>query len=325
MPVFKILIGGALCLLLSACSPGEPPVSWQKYATLGLYTASLSPDGRFAVIGAQEEGGSLWNVSREERLYDWNHKKDARTIIATSAFSPEGDFAVTANQQDLVLWHTSTGKPVWFWSSPGEILDIALTPKGNYALLGLANHTAVFFDIVNGGIQRTLRHEGRVRTVALSADGKTAITGADDYTATVWDIKSAKALQQLTFENIVDTVALSRDGSLAFTASSLDRGVVWDTASGEIVSYISGDESFMQKRISYLSARFSEDGSELLTGTSSGLTQLWDTRTGNMLKKWRGQKKESYGPTSLSILAVAFNKDGGYLSIGSNGILNEYD
>lgn len=316
---------GLACLALSGCSPGEPPASWQKYATLGLYTAALSPDGRFALIGAQEEGGSLWNVSREERLYDWNHKKDARTIIATSAFSPEGDFAVTANQQDLVLWHTSTGMPVWFWSSPGEILDIALTPKGNYALLGLANHTAVFFDIVNGGVKRTLRHEGRVRTVALSGDGKIAITGADDYTATIWDIKSAKALQQLKLDNIIDTVALSDDGKLAFTASSLDRGIIWDVASGEIISYVSGDESFMQKRISYLSARFSKDGSQILTGTSSGLTQLWDTRSGQMLNKWRAHKKEAYGPTSLSILAVGFDSSGGYLSIGSNGVLNEYD
>lgn len=322
---FKVCIVGLITLSLNGCGSAEGPNSWQNYATLGLYTASLSNDGSLAVVGAQEEGGSLWVVDTGERRSDWNHQKGERTIIAKTAFSPEGDFAITANQQDLVLWHTSTGKPEWFWSSPGEILSIALTPKGQYALLGLANHTAVFFDVINGGVKRTLRLKGRVRSVALSADGKTAITGDDDYTTSVWNIETGELLHQMTLENIIDTVAISDDGKTAFSASSLDKGVVWDIDSGEVISYISGNESFMQKRISYLSARFSSDASELITGASSGAVQLWDTANGEMLRNWKAYKKDLYGPNSVSVLAVAFSDTGGYLAVGSNGVLNEYE
>jgi len=324
MPI-KLAVTGLLAFLLTACSSAEPPFDWQNYATLGLYSAAISEDGRYAVIGAQEEGGSLWEIETGERLYDWNHRKGDRSLIAKTAFSPEGDFAVTANQQDLVLWHTSTGKPEWFWSSPGEILAIDLMPKGRYALVGLANHTAVFFDIVNGGVQRTFRHDGRVRSVALSKDGTKAITGSDDYIARIWDIKSGKLLHQLELENIIDSVALSDDGSLAFSASSLDRGVVWDAQTGEVITYISGDESFTQKRISYLSARFSSDGTELLTGNSAGSVQLWDTDDGTMLKHWKAHKKSAYGPNSVSILAVSFSNSGLYIAVGSNGVLNEFE
>ena len=321
----KILTTGFLALILSACSTGEPPTDWQNYATLGLYSAAISEDGKLAAIGAQQEGGSLWDIDTGARLYDWNHQKGTRTIVAQTAFSPEGEFAVTANQQDLVLWHTATGKAEWFWTSPGEILDIALTRRGNYALLGLANHTAVFFDILNGGVVRTLRHGGRVRTVALSRDGKTAITGSDDYIATIWDIKSGQILQQLKLNNIIDTVAISSDGRTAFSASSLDRGVIWDVASGEIISYISGNEPFKQRRISYLSARFSEDASKLLTGSASGAVQMWDPQNGDMLGYWRTHKKDSYGPNSVSVLAVAFGQTGSYLAVGSNGVVNEFE
>lgn len=314
-----------IALLLNACVGGEPPVEWQTYATLGLYSASISKDGRYAVVGAQEEGGSLWEIETGKRLHDWNHLKNSRTIIAKTAFSPAGDFAVTANQQDLVLWHTATGKPIWFWSSPGEILDIDLTPKGRFALVGLANHTAVFFDIMNGGVKRTLRHTGRVRSVALSADGKTAITGDDDYNTSIWDIETGKLLHKMTLENIIDTVAISDDGKTVFSASSLDKGVIWDVDSGEVISYISGDESFMQKRISYLTARFSEDSSQLLTGASSGAIQLWNTQDGEMLKYWQAYKKDLYGPNSVSILAVSFSDIGLYFAVGSNGILNELE
>ncbi|NQZ30540.1 MAG: hypothetical protein HRU06_04655 [Oceanospirillaceae bacterium] len=324
MPI-KLIIVGLLSAVLTACSSGEPPFDWQNYATLGLYSAAISKDGRYAAIGAQQEGGSLWEIETGERLYDWNHQKGERSLIAKTAFSPEGDFAVTANQQDLVLWHTATGKPEWFWSSPGEILAIALTPKGRYALVGLANHTAVYFDIVNGGIKRTFRHTGRVRSVALSRDGKLAITGSDDYIARIWDVNSGKLLSQLKLDNIIDSVAISDDGSIAFSASSLERGVVWDPQTGEVITYISGDESFMQKRISYLSARFSEDGSELLTGSSSGSVQLWDALDGTMLEYWRAHKKDAYGPNSVSVLAVSFSNEGIYLALGSNGVLNEFE
>ncbi len=322
---FRILFVGLITLFLNGCDSGDDPDNWQNYATLGLYDASISKDGSLVVIGAQEEGGSLWEVESGERKSDWNHRKGQRTIIAKTAFSPEGDFAITANQQDLVLWHTKTGKPEWFWSSPGEILDIALSPRGQYALLGLANHTAVFFDVMNGGVKRTLRPGGRVRSVALSADGKIAITGADDYSVSVWNMETGELLQKKMQENIIDTVAISDDGRTVFSASALDQGIIWDVESGDILSYISGDESFMQKRMSYLSARFSSDMSQLITGSSSGLVQLWDVQDGEMLRNWRVYKKDLYGPNSVSVLAVGFSDAGGYLAVGSNGVLNEYD
>ena len=310
-------------LALTACSSGEPPSSWQNYATLGLYSAAISKDGSMALIGAQEEGGSLWNIAKKSRDYDWNHRQGERSIIASVAFSPEGKFAVTANQQDLVLWHTDTGMPEWFWSSPGEILDMALSPDGNYALLGLANHTAVFFDVKNGGVQRTFRHGGRVRSVALSPDGRTAITGADDYTTTLWDIQSGEQIHQRTLENIIDSVAISDDGQTAFSASSLDKAIIWDVGTGKIRHTLSGDESFMPRRVSYLDARFSESGLQLLTGNSAGLVQLWNAKTGKLVKTWEAHKKDPYGPNSTSIYAVGFKGPKSYLAIGSNGVLNQ--
>lgn len=321
----KYSIIGLIGLLLSACDSAKTPLEWQTYATLGLYSAAISNDGRFAVIGAQAEGGSLWKIETAERLYDWNHQKSTRSLIAKTAFSPEGEFAVTANQQDLVLWHTATGKAEWFWSSPGEILDIALTSNGREALVGLANHTAVIFDIVNGGIKHTLRHGGRVRSVALSKNGKFAITGADDYTTSIWDISTAKRVQQMTLDNIIDTVALSDDGELAFSASSLDKGIIWSPITGKIISYISGNESFTKKRISYLSARFSDDNTQLLTGSSSGSVKLWDAQDGSLLEYWQAHKKHAYGPTSVSVIAVGFSDQGGYLAVGSNGVLNQFE
>lgn len=310
-----------LATLLSACDSANAPTAFHTYTTLGAYSGAISADGRFAVVGAQEEGGSLWHISRNARLFDWNHQAGERSIIAQAAFSPEARFAVTANQQHLVLWHTETGQPEWFWSSPGEILDIAVAPEGNFALLGLSNHEAVYFDIKNGGIRRTLRHQGRVRALALSADTRTALTGSDDYKTTVWNMETGQPIHSLTLDNVIDTVALSADGKTAFSASALDKAVIWDTQSGQVRQTLSSSEGFFPRRVSYVASRFSADGNQLLTGTASGLVQLWDSRTGAEIKRWRAHKRDAYGPNSTSIYDVGFGA-GEYYALGSNGVLN---
>jgi WD40 repeat protein len=306
---------------LVGCDTAEKPLSSQSYTTFNADTGALSDDGQFTVIGAQEEGGSLWDNPKNARLFDWNHTSGERSLIRAAAFSPDGKTAVTSTQQNLVLWHTDTGQPEWFWSAPGEVLDVSLSSQGQFALLGLSNHTAVFFDIVNGGVKRTFNTEGRVRTVALSKDDTLALSGSDDYSATLWSIVTGEALHTLRFDNVIDTVALSPNGNMAFTASTLDRAVIWDTRSGKVLSTLSSQEGYFPKRVSYIAARFSPNGEQLLTGSASGLVQLWNARTGGLVKSWRLPKKDAYGPTSTSVLDVAFRQTQ-YMALGSNGILS---
>lgn len=318
----RALATACCALLLSACSSEDQPDSWHAYTHQGAYSATLSSDSHYALLGSVDHGGSLWDTRQHERLYDWNHQPDGYTSIVASAFSPEGRFAASASSQDIVLWNLDDGQPVWFWSAPAEILALALAPAGDFALLGLANHQAVYFDIKHGGLRQTLYHPARVQAVALDDSASLALTGADDYQARLWDLTNGTLLQSLTFGNSVDTVALSPDGQRAFSSASLDQAHIWDTRSGAILHTLSGDEQFQPRRVSYLSARFSEDGQSLLTGTASGLVQLWDVSSGEELRRWRIHTRELYGPASRGVLAVGFGLDGHYYAIGSNGLLN---
>lgn len=311
-----------LAVLLSACGSGDAPQRWQAYTAQGTYSATLSDDARYAVIGSMQHGGSLWDVGKDARLFDWNHKQGEYTSIVASDFSPDGGYAATASSQDLVLWQVGNGQPVWFWSAPAEILDLALAPLGDYALLGLANHEAVYFDIKNGGIRQRLRHPARVRSVALDRAATLALTGSDDYRVRLWDLASAQVKHELSFDNTVDTVALSADGSRAFSAASLDRALIWDTQSGKVLHTLSGAEPFWQRRVSYLAARFSNDGRQLLTGSAAGSIQLWDVASGRQLRHWQAHKRDAYGPVSTGIDSVAFGPAGTWYAISSNGLLN---
>lgn len=308
--------------ILTGCSDSDKPAKYVEYALQGAYSGTLSPQAKYAVIGSFNHGGSLWNVSQHERLYNWNHRAGEYSLITASAFSPNELYAATAEQQQLVLWNLSNGKPEGFWSSPAEILAMDLSPNGNYALLGLADHTAVYFDIKHGGVMQTFRHDARVKSVDLSEDALLALTGDDAYNAQLWDVQSNKVIHSLKFGNIVDTVALSPNKQLAFSSGSLDRAVIWNTQDGKVLHTLSDNRDLFGKRLSFLSARFSPDNSQLLTGTASGSVQLWDTASGEILRSWTLHKRDPYGPTSTGVYSVGFGNDI-YYAIGSNGIINE--
>ncbi|WP_315981546.1 hypothetical protein [Aliamphritea spongicola] len=84
-----------------------------------------------------------------------------------------------------------------------------LSPNGDYALLGLADHTAVYFDIKNGGVKRTLGHQARVKAVDLSEDAQFALTGSDAWKTKFWNVETNELLHTIELGNVVDTVALA--------------------------------------------------------------------------------------------------------------------
>ncbi len=311
-------------LLLGGCEkPAKPASSWES-AVQGMYTANLSNDGQFGIVGSINHGGSLWDMHSKERLFNWNHTKGQYTGIVAAAFSSEGRYAATASHRTIVLWKTSTGEPIWFWTAPGDILSMALTPHGDFAVLGLDDYSAVLFDIKNGGVKRVLNHNGKVRSVAISKDARLILSGSDDETAKLWDVQSGKLLHTWQHSNQVITTALSANGKYAFTAAQADKAVIWDASSGEQVKVMPIRKSSYIAGAAYTTARFSDDEKRLLTGTNSQLVQLWNVDTGGEIKRWEVTKKDKWKPSSATVLSVSFSDQSGrYFAIASNGLNHE--
>jgi WD40 repeat protein len=320
-PIRSTALALFTAVLLSGCGYGDKPLQAYEYAVQGLYSAAISDDSRYAVVGSIQHGGSLWDLQHNERLYNWNHQQQGFSNLVAAAFSPEGAYALTAGQQDLVLWQLNDGQSIWYWSTPDAILDAALAPDADRALVGLDNHTAIFFDIKRGGLVPRLRHQGRVQSVQISQDGDWGLTGADDNIARYWDLETGVLVSQVEHDNHVNTVALSPNGQYAFSAGQLEKALIWHTVSGELHQVLSSDERWVAQRISYTAARFSDDSRRLLTGTSSGLVQLWDVASGEELRRWQLHKREPLRPTSASVYALGFDGQG-YYAIASNGFAN---
>jgi WD40 repeat protein len=307
-------------LLLAACSDGSGPEQSWEVAVKGVYSGALSSDGQLSIIGSITHGGSLWETAKGERKFNWNHQQGQYSNIIASGFSPEGLFALTADHQTMVLWDTSTGKALTFWTAPNEVMAIDLTANGNFALLGLEDYSAVLFDVKRGGIQHTLHHRDRVRSVALSDDGRLAITGSEDQTAKLWDINTGKELFSWSHEDEVITVAIAPNGDKALSVAKYDKAMIWNTVSGAAVGELSLRPSAIKRGQTFTSAVFSADSRYLLTGNSDRVVQLWDTQTLKPVARWVVPKRDPWMPTSASIVAVSFSRaNNQYYAIASNG------
>lgn len=293
----------ASSLLLSACQQAEQPgKSWQQ-AARGTLSAAFSSDGKLAFIGSISHGGSLWRSADHERMFNWNHAPDQYSVIYCAAFSGDDSRVVTTEYETIVLWDTSTGESLRFWNAPARIMSIALSPKGNFALLGLDNHTAVLFDIMAGGISRTFAHSATVTSVALNKDASLAVTGSDDFSAKLWSVQSGKLLTKLDHASAVNLVSISDSGKYILTAAYREKVVIWDSRSGEAV------HTLFDSNPGLTVAVFSTDDSMLLTGNSKQLIQLWDTRNWSKKKEWELEKAGQW--QGSAVLALAFTETTG--------------
>lgn len=312
-----------LLLSLTACEPLPAPEKSTEVAAQGSHMGSLSNNGSRAIIGSINHGGSLWQVLKEQRLYDWNHSKEKTTLVA-AAFSPEGDWALTTDSHSLVLWKVDTGEAFRFWTAPGEVLSLALAPNGEYALLGMADHTAVIFDSKRGGVKRRFNHNGRVRSVDLSGDGKLALTGSEDRRSILWNVASGKSMQTMQHEEDVQLVRLSKKGDRALSAAKYDKAVVWNTNNGKTIGEIPLSAEKIKRGLRFSAARFSSNGRYLLVGRPDQRVQLWDTKTMKTLAQWNVLKRDAWKPTSAAIQDVAFGSSKRtYYAIASNGFIHQ--
>jgi WD40 repeat protein len=299
-------------LFLTACGIGKQPERFDELARQGVHSLCLNQDGSFAFAGSIHHGGSLWRLQPFDRLYNWNHQAGKNSSITNCDFSPEGNFVATTDNRTIALWNSNTGEAIWLWNAPGDIQDISLSNNGQYALLAMADYTATLFDIKNGGIKRTLRHDGIVYDVSIDEQGVFAASASDDSSARIWNLNNGKQIQRLEHNNTVRSAEISADGRFVFTSALGDPGRLWHSETGKVISEFPINSGF------YSSARFSQDGLSLLTGSSAGKIQLWETNTAKLKQTWQAIPKNKWVSNNVLIDAVAFAKTG-YVASGSNG------
>ena len=301
------------CCLLTACSDG--PVQAYPVAAQGLLSGAVSADGSHALIGSIHHGGSYWNVEKNERLFNWNHKAEGMSSLRAVALSGDGNRAVTCEEDTIVLWNTQTGKAEQFWKTEDRIHSISLNEKGSRALMGLRNGTVRYFDLEGGVAIYNFEHQSEVRSAALTPDGRFGISAGDDMIAKVYDLSTGQIIREKTLSNQIKIVAISDSGRLAFASAQRDASYVWDIQTDTVVF------SKHNRVTNFTAVDFTDDEQLLSLGTFSGKILRLDAQTGQELKTWQAEPRKIYGSaTSKAVLSLT--DDGtNIVALTSDGML----
>jgi len=297
---------------LAGCQwTNSPETSWTHDET-GVFSAAFSNHGQYVIVAPTKGPAKFIEVANNRVIHQWQHSDQNDGIIA-AAIADNLRYAITAEKNSLALWRIKDGKALGFWDFPA-ITDLAISASGAFAMIGMENGKAYYFDLFNGRIVYTFKHEGRINSVALARSKALAMTGGSAHLAKLWDLRTGRLIRQWDHPFKVYKVLLSDDGSLAMTNASMNKTRLWNTQTGALLGEL--DMRFM----TVSAGRFSADNRYLATGRPNYQVDLWDLQSITLKKRWAPDKKFFWRPDSAAIIGLAFEADGRSLvSEASNG------
>src|SRR5262245_35308357 len=116
--------------------------------------------------------------------------------VLAVAFSPDGKTLAATSPNEIVLWETSTGKPLR--RLPGSLSggwSLDFSPDGK-TLVSLTSGSVSFWDVTTGDHRYYVNPVNQARTVRYSADGKRLAVTGDDGALVSWDVAGKKVVRQ---------------------------------------------------------------------------------------------------------------------------------
>jgi len=308
---------------LAGCKPtSQAPLQRWQQSVEGAYAGNISSDAKFSVISSIHHGLCVWDLTRNERLYNWAQEQNTSdNLVLAIDISDNSSHVLTANRENFALWNLQSGKSEGYWQvRESNIRDIAISNNGNFLLIGKSNGKVVHVAVDTGRRLEFLGHKEKVNTVDMLPNGRVAISGGNDFTAYVWDTQSGQVVYQFNHSSRVSKVALDAKARYAFSADSMKGAYIWDLTTGKRISSLQGTK----RHEVFSTVRFSPDGKLMITGAATRKVSIWDVVSGKRLSHWFVTPKEAKRPTGAVVYSVAFGDNNDLLTISSSGYVESW-
>ncbi|MBD2726702.1 caspase family protein [Nostoc sp. FACHB-892] len=230
------------------------------------------------------------------------------TEIRALAFSPDGHYIVSTDDNTLQLWDTK-GKLLHTLNGHTQgVAAVAFSPDGQYIVSGSDDHTLRLWD-TKGKLLHTLNgHTDAVMAVAFSPDGQYIVSGSYENALRLWDTKGNLLHTLKGHTDAVTDLAFSPDGQYIVSGSRDKTLRLWDTK-GNLLHTLNGHTQAVT------ALAFSPDGQYIVSGRDNNTLRLWDTK-GKLLHTLNGHKGG---------WALAFSPDGQYIVSTDSETLRLWD
>jgi WD40 repeat protein/regulator of sirC expression with transglutaminase-like and TPR domain/predicted Ser/Thr protein kinase len=248
--------------------------------TKPINCAALSPNGRLAISGDDDNTCRLWDVATGKELFRFpGHTENVICV----AFSPDGRLALSAGSRVVTpdgLWARGSDFDIRIWDVATRQLRCKLT-----------GHTNTIFHAV------------------FSADSKQVLSGDASGVVRLWNVESEKPIHRLFNPSCVWSVAMSQDGTQALVAGGAQANkeeqflCLWDLKTGNKLPPDFTGHTWLTPSVA-----FSPDGTQALSGSWDRTMCLWDIA---------GRKKVKAFPALRSAVhRVAFANKGRWVIAG---------
>lgn len=282
------------------------------------YSLGLSSDGKKLAWGESPKNVAVWEIGSDKPPASMSGHTAG---ILYAAFSADGKWLATGNNNELVLWDAVKLQQIkkidtaasWLAFEPGSksllsaSCNSAKNPNGYIVTrwdLGTYQGQAL------PALHRMPGH------AQLSPDGKTLYVQFGDNSEKEWRVRTFNAatgmpLTEQVQSGDLSTVAVSPDGRL-FATGGVDRSIqLWDLAGWKQGVPQPPVRSLNGHAGTIFSVAFSPDSKLVASGSHDGTIRLWNATTGENVRTLKGE-------TSKASTDVAFSADGKFVAVGSS-------
>ena len=315
-------LGIFLSLWLTACAEVQKsPLQQTEHAAIGTVAAAIATETKLAAVSSLTSGVVVWDLTNHSAKFRFSQQQPTENFISHLAFSPEGNFLLSAESNSFSMWRMSDGQNVGFWSLPeSTVRDIAVSNAGSHLLVGQNDGKVQHVTLKSGRRLEFLGHTEKVNSVALSPNGRYALSGGNDLKAYLWDTQSGQIIHTFVHPTRVTKVALDKTGKMAFTADSQQQATIWDLQTG-----LPKLQLEMGRGRVFTTVRFSDDGRYLLTGAASRRATIWDITTGGIVEDFMVSPTEGTRPASSVVYDIALTAPNRILTESSSGQAEEWE
>lgn len=192
--------GGYAILVTDDAETHDTLWVWDPEKRVCLYTlkagliyggcASITNDGRRAILGNRDGTLDVWDLEHGARLHALEGHPNFLNCVG---ISPDGRRALSGGFDATVrVWDLERGNCLLTLEGhKGGVNCVGVSPDGCRALSGSSDKTVRAWDLESGKSLLTLEgHEDCVNCAGFSPDGRQAVTASDDNTLRVWDLNA---------------------------------------------------------------------------------------------------------------------------------------
>jgi WD40 repeat protein len=295
--------------LARAPEKAEPLAVLERKLTghqLVVWGVAVSPDGTWAVSGADDNTVKIWNLGTGEcRATLKGHKGQVLSV----AITPDGRVLSAGLDETVRVWDSGSARKSAKLQGHGSTVYSVVALRDNIrALSGGFDRTLRLWELRSGECLTTIRcgtaRADDVFGLAVSCAGTQALSGHRDGTVRLWSLETGERLATLKgHSNGVNSVRITPDGRFAVSGSSDRTAKIWDLETKTCAGTLEGHQGPVY------SVAVSPNGALIASpGEGDRTVRLWDWKSGACLQVIAIED---------SPISVAFGPDGSRLVVGT--------